>query len=245
MHRHAWQPAPAQPRPARQRTVSGARPAGQAAGRLLSNGLSTPAASCPLHAIPPLLREAFVTAEDTRFFTHHGTDWRARFSAIKQNLLAAARRFAGPAPSPNRWCASCIRVCAPSSRAGWKDLKRRCWNGASARARFLPFTLTRCPTPPTGAGWRRRRAFTSTAMLIPSATRKCLPLPCCPAPLPRWISTATRGVIEQGRCPAGAGDGGAPGQLPAQELPALQAQPLRLEPPGPLSHRQPLYRLYP
>jgi len=42
----------------------------------------------PLSAIPTLVREAFVTSEDRRYWRHGGVDWRARFTAIWQNLEA-------------------------------------------------------------------------------------------------------------------------------------------------------------
>jgi penicillin-binding protein 1C len=42
----------------------------------------------PLHSMPPLLRAAFVTAEDKRFQWHRGVDWRARAHALVQNLRA-------------------------------------------------------------------------------------------------------------------------------------------------------------
>jgi len=40
----------------------------------------------PLHEIPQVLREAFVTSEDRRFFEHHGVDWKARINAMWQNI---------------------------------------------------------------------------------------------------------------------------------------------------------------
>jgi penicillin-binding protein 1C len=42
----------------------------------------------PLHAIPELLRQAFVTSEDRHFFEHHGVNWTARASALWQNIHA-------------------------------------------------------------------------------------------------------------------------------------------------------------
>lgn len=39
-----------------------------------------------LHEIPEFLREAFIEAEDRRFFRHHGVDWRARLSAAVGNV---------------------------------------------------------------------------------------------------------------------------------------------------------------
>jgi penicillin-binding protein 1C len=42
----------------------------------------------PLHEIPPLLQQAFILAEDQRFYLHGGVDWKARMHALVQNLKA-------------------------------------------------------------------------------------------------------------------------------------------------------------
>ena len=42
----------------------------------------------PLHETPALLQQAFVHAEDKRFFEHRGVDWLARAHALVQNLRA-------------------------------------------------------------------------------------------------------------------------------------------------------------
>lgn len=58
-------------------------------GRPLSFTLTSPwniHDQVPLHQMPPLLRRAFVEAEDKRFFQHHGVDWWARLHAAWQNL---------------------------------------------------------------------------------------------------------------------------------------------------------------
>lgn len=39
-----------------------------------------------LHQVPPFMQEAFLQSEDRRFFTHGGVDWRARASALWQNI---------------------------------------------------------------------------------------------------------------------------------------------------------------
>ena len=41
-----------------------------------------------LYEVPPLLQQAFVLSEDQRFFEHKGIDWRARWHALWQNLIA-------------------------------------------------------------------------------------------------------------------------------------------------------------
>lgn len=43
-----------------------------------------------LHDMPPLLIAAFLQSEDKRFYEHRGIDWRARGSALAQNLQAAS-----------------------------------------------------------------------------------------------------------------------------------------------------------
>lgn len=42
----------------------------------------------PLHKFPVLLRDSVIRAEDQNFFDHAGVDWRARVSAVYQNVLA-------------------------------------------------------------------------------------------------------------------------------------------------------------
>ena len=45
-------------------------------------------AQLSLTQIPQLLRTAFVFSEDRRFWSHGGSDWRARFAALWQNMRA-------------------------------------------------------------------------------------------------------------------------------------------------------------
>ena len=44
--------------------------------------------SLPLQQVPDFLQQAFIAAEDRQFFSHHGVDWPARFSALYQNIRA-------------------------------------------------------------------------------------------------------------------------------------------------------------
>jgi len=41
-----------------------------------------------LHEIPPLMQDAFLAAEDKRFYRHNGVDWRARLGALWQSARA-------------------------------------------------------------------------------------------------------------------------------------------------------------
>lgn len=41
-----------------------------------------------LHRIPDFLQQAFILAEDKRFYSHGGVDWKARLMALVQNVLA-------------------------------------------------------------------------------------------------------------------------------------------------------------
>ena len=47
-----------------------------------------------LEAISPALEAAIIDAEDRRFYLHHGIDWRAALSAVKDQLLHHRRRGA-------------------------------------------------------------------------------------------------------------------------------------------------------
>ncbi|TJY60955.1 penicillin-binding protein 1C [Sinimarinibacterium sp. CAU 1509] len=60
-------------------------------GRLLAvqyDGDWNRSAVVSLEQMPPLLRSAFVSAEDRQFWQHAGVDWSARFAALWQNLRA-------------------------------------------------------------------------------------------------------------------------------------------------------------
>ncbi len=67
-----------------------------------------------LHAIPLLLQQAFLTAEDQRFSTHTGVDWAARLHALGQNLLA--RRVVRGASTITE---QVVRMLHPRPRSVW------------------------------------------------------------------------------------------------------------------------------
>ncbi len=98
----------------------------------------------PYHRIPPLLRQAFLAAEDQRFFRHHGVDWTARLHALAQNLRA--RRAVRGASTISEQVA---RILHPRRRNVWArwlegfeaaDLERR-FN----KTQILEFYLNQVP----------------------------------------------------------------------------------------------------
>ncbi len=66
------------------------------------------------HRFPQLLIDAFVLAEDQRFFDHRGVDWRARAHAMVQNL--SARRLVRGASTITE---QSVRIAYPRPRTVW------------------------------------------------------------------------------------------------------------------------------
>jgi penicillin-binding protein 1C len=77
------------------------------------------------HEVPELLRDAFLTAEDKRFFSHSGVDWLARASAVRQAALAG--RFVRGASTITE---QVVRILNPRPRTLWS----RWLEGFEARA---------------------------------------------------------------------------------------------------------------
>ena len=68
----------------------------------------------PLHAMPLLLRTAFIQSEDKRFFAHHGVDWSARLQALRQNV-GAGRKVRGASTITEQ----VVRILQPRPRTLW------------------------------------------------------------------------------------------------------------------------------
>jgi len=68
----------------------------------------------PLYKIPPLLQRAFVLSEDKRFYEHSGVDWRARGSALLQNIRAA-----GTVRGASTITEQVVRLLHPRPRSLW------------------------------------------------------------------------------------------------------------------------------
>ncbi len=104
----------------------------------------------PLHAMPKTLQQAFIQAEDRRFFQHHGVDWQARIHALWQNLKAG-EKVRGASTITEQ----VIRLLHPRARTYWS----RWLEGFEAyrleqrfsKAEILEFYLNQVPY---GRQWR-------------------------------------------------------------------------------------------
>ncbi|MCP4701440.1 MAG: penicillin-binding protein 1C [Gammaproteobacteria bacterium] len=68
----------------------------------------------PLHRIPRALQQIFLLAEDKRFYSHSGVDWRARIHAMQQNIMAG-RVVRGASTITEQ----CVRMVHPRPRTFW------------------------------------------------------------------------------------------------------------------------------
>jgi penicillin-binding protein 1C len=98
----------------------------------------------PLHDIPELLQKIFVIAEDKRFFQHHGTDWRARWSAIFQNVKTL-RKVRGASTITEQT----VRMLYPRPRNAWsrwlEGLEAARLEDHFAKTEILEFYLNQVP----------------------------------------------------------------------------------------------------
>jgi penicillin-binding protein 1C len=90
------------------------------------------------------LRQAFVMAEDRRFYTHHGIDWRARLHALWQNV-SAFRAVRGASTISEQT----VRMLHPRPRTLWSRWLEG-WEAQGLERRFskeqiLEFYLNQVP----------------------------------------------------------------------------------------------------
>jgi penicillin-binding protein 1C len=96
------------------------------------------------HEVPALLREAFVQAEDRRFFRHAGVDWIARAHAAVQNLRAG-RVVRGASTISEQ----SVRMLQPRPRTLWsrwiEGLQAGRLEARFSKAEILAFYLNQVP----------------------------------------------------------------------------------------------------
>ena len=97
-----------------------------------------------LHDIPPLLLQAFVLAEDKRFYQHAGVDWLARIKALYQNLRAF-RSIRGASTLTEQ----VVRILHPRPRTLWSRWLEGWEAGrleaATSKAGILEFYVNQVP----------------------------------------------------------------------------------------------------
>ena len=76
----------------------------------------------PSNAIPPIVKQAFISAEDKNFYTHNGIDPEGIARAVVV-LSRAASTSRAPRPSPSRWPRTSAR---PTSAPSTARSRRRC-----------------------------------------------------------------------------------------------------------------------
>jgi penicillin-binding protein 1C len=98
----------------------------------------------PLEAIPPLVRAGFVFSEDRRFWAHGGSDWRARWAALGQNLRAG--RIVRGASTIGEQAARIITPRAPTYWSHWlAGIEAGRLLARFGRPRVLDFYLNQAP----------------------------------------------------------------------------------------------------
>jgi len=98
----------------------------------------------PLHQTPELLWQAFVQAEDQRFFQHHGVDWAARAHALVQNIWAL-RAVRGASTVTEQ----VVRILHPRPRTVWsrwlEGIEAAQLEERFTKAEILEFYLNQVP----------------------------------------------------------------------------------------------------
>lgn len=97
-----------------------------------------------LYAVPEFLQQAFILAEDKRFYTHSGIDWKARSMAVLQNVLAL-KGVRGASTISEQ----VVRMIHPRPRSIWARWLEG-WEAQDLEARFdkatiLEFYLNQVP----------------------------------------------------------------------------------------------------
>jgi penicillin-binding protein 1C len=109
-----------------------------------------------LHEVPALLRDAFLQAEDQRFFRHAGVDWVARAHAALQNLRAG-RVVRGASTITEQ----VVRMLHPRPRTAWsrwvEGFEARQLEARFSKAEVFAFYLNQVPYA------RQRRGVTQAA----------------------------------------------------------------------------------
>ncbi len=98
----------------------------------------------PLYEVPAFLKDAFVISEDQHFFTHHGVDWGARFSALLQ-IFKQGHAVRGASTMTEQ----VVRLINPRPRTLWsrwlEGFEAMLLERGTSKAEILEFYLDQVP----------------------------------------------------------------------------------------------------
>jgi penicillin-binding protein 1C len=188
--------------------------------------------SRPLHDVPDLLRRAIVTAEDRRFFAHHGMDWRARAGAAWQNLRA--RRLVRGASTITE---QVVRILHPRPRNLWsrwiEGFEAMLLEQQASKGEILEFYLNQVPYAANRRGVAQAARYYFNRDLRTLTQKEMLALAIFPrAPSALDPRKKPEAVNDRVQYLAQAMEGR--NELSPGEALLLQSQPLTLEQPPPL-----------
>ncbi len=186
----------------------------------------------PLHQMPDVLRHAFITAEDRRFFEHHGVDWSARLAALWQDLrsMKAAR-------GASTISEQVVRIVNPRPRTLWsrwlEGFEAMVLERHYSKSEILEFYLNQVPYAANRRGVAQAARYYFNRDLHTLTQKEMLALavlPRAPSALDLYNNPGAMEpplhrlalAMEQS------------GELAKGETEQLQDQPLKLVPPSPL-----------
>jgi penicillin-binding protein 1C len=194
----------------------------------------------PLHEIPELLQQAFVAAEDRRFFRHRGGDWLARAHAVLQNVRSL-RVVRGASTISEQ----VVRIVHPRPRTLWarwlEGVEAGMLERRFSKAEILEFYLNQVPYGRQRRGvlqasrlyWNRDLdTLTAAEMLVLAATVRApgrLEAAGNEDELQRAVRRLSRTLAAAGHLPESAVDSlaGAVVRMPEQHLPVDASHFLR------------------
>ncbi len=135
-----------------------------AEGRLIDEFAEERRIFVPIGDIPPLVKQAFVSAEDKHFYSHHGFDPMGMGKAVLDAISSGGRNLRGASTITQQVMKNFLLSSDRSVERKIKELilatrlERR-----SARTRSLNFISTRSSWARTASAWLRRRKAISTS----------------------------------------------------------------------------------
>jgi penicillin-binding protein 1C len=183
----------------------------------------------PLYALPPLLQKAFITSEDKRFYSHHGVDWRARASALWQDL-----RHLSIVRGASTMTEQVVRMIHPRPRNIWskwlEGFEAEALEKRHSKAEILEFYLNQVPYAANRRGVAQAARYYFNRDLSTLSPKETLALAVLARAPSSYDLYKNAGVIDASINHL-AEKLAAQGDLPAAEVRAVKAQKFHLARP--------------